>query len=218
MLRARTLPSFIPPRVCFESLTLKDKRRLSQTGVLEHAHWRTTAATEEVLQSLAPPAQHPADTTPSNPSALLTVVPRVSHQDTKTSRAAATNTAAGAHDRPSFCGEGPPPTPPPLIARASFLFLVLCFFSAPTTAMSTAANQVKSVPIPTRVLTLKDWSQLPDCYSQTPGEHSSPPRLEVPIPGVTIPATHPLGKLQELKEEDEEEKEIADDSQFEMDI
>jgi len=27
-----------------------------------------------------------------------------------------------------------------------------------------------------------------------------------------------LGKLQELKEEDEEEKDIADDSQFEMDI
>lgn len=35
--------------------------------------------------------------------------------------------------------------------------------------MSVDANQVKSRPIPTRVLTLKDWSQLPDCYSQTPG-------------------------------------------------
>lgn len=35
--------------------------------------------------------------------------------------------------------------------------------------MSTGAKQAKSCPIPTRVLTLKDWSQLPDCYSQTPG-------------------------------------------------
>lgn len=35
--------------------------------------------------------------------------------------------------------------------------------------MSAGTNQVKSCPIPTRVLTLKDWSQLPDCYSQTPG-------------------------------------------------
>lgn len=37
------------------------------------------------------------------------------------------------------------------------------------TSMSTGTKQVKSCPIPTRVLTLKDWSQLPDCYSQTPG-------------------------------------------------
>ncbi|KAK5897378.1 hypothetical protein CesoFtcFv8_010445 [Champsocephalus esox] len=35
--------------------------------------------------------------------------------------------------------------------------------------MSTGSNEVKSCPIPTRVLTLKDWSQLPDIYSQTPG-------------------------------------------------
>lgn len=35
--------------------------------------------------------------------------------------------------------------------------------------MSTGKGEVKSCPIPTRVLTLKDWSQLPDCYSQTPG-------------------------------------------------
>lgn len=35
--------------------------------------------------------------------------------------------------------------------------------------MSTGKSEVKSCPIPTRVLTLKDWSQLPDCYSQTPG-------------------------------------------------
>lgn len=35
--------------------------------------------------------------------------------------------------------------------------------------MSKAASEVKGCPIPTRVLTLKDWSQLPDCYSQTPG-------------------------------------------------
>lgn len=35
--------------------------------------------------------------------------------------------------------------------------------------MSSGKSEVKSCPIPTRVLTLKDWSQLPDCYSQTPG-------------------------------------------------
>lgn len=42
--------------------------------------------------------------------------------------------------------------------------------AAPEAAsMSSGKNEVKSCPIPTRVLTLKDWSQLPDCYSQTPG-------------------------------------------------
>ncbi len=35
--------------------------------------------------------------------------------------------------------------------------------------MSSNTQQSKSCPIPTRVLHLKDWSQLPDCYSQTPG-------------------------------------------------
>uniref|UniRef100_A0A8C6WNP7 Eukaryotic translation initiation factor 4E binding protein 3 n=1 Tax=Neogobius melanostomus TaxID=47308 RepID=A0A8C6WNP7_9GOBI len=75
--------------------------------------------------------------------------------------------------------------------------------------------------------------QLPDCYSQTPGgtlfsttpggtriiydrkfllECRNSPIARTPpcclpqIPGVTVPATHPMGKLQELKEEDEEEK------------
>lgn len=41
--------------------------------------------------------------------------------------------------------------------------------AATEASMSTGKNEVKSCPIPTRVLTLKDWSQLPDCYSQTPG-------------------------------------------------
>ncbi|KAK6298089.1 hypothetical protein J4Q44_G00311440 [Coregonus suidteri] len=113
--------------------------------------------------------------------------------------------------------------------------------------MTTNAQQAKSCPIPTRVLTLKDWSQLPDCYSQTPGGTlfsttpggtriiydrkflldcrnspiaRTPPCCLPQIPGVTVPALHPLGKLQELKEEleEEEEKDLADDSQFEMDI
>lgn len=35
--------------------------------------------------------------------------------------------------------------------------------------MSANTQQSKCCPIPTRVLHLKDWSQLPDCYSQTPG-------------------------------------------------
>ncbi|XP_068181604.1 eukaryotic translation initiation factor 4E-binding protein 3-like [Antennarius striatus] len=112
--------------------------------------------------------------------------------------------------------------------------------------MSTGTKEVKSCPIPTRVLTLKDWSQLPDCYSQTPGGTlfsttpggtriiydrkflldcrnsplaRTPPCCLPQIPGVTVPATHPMGKLQDLKEEaEEEEKDMADDNQFEMDI
>ncbi|XP_007554883.1 eukaryotic translation initiation factor 4E-binding protein 3-like [Poecilia latipinna] len=114
--------------------------------------------------------------------------------------------------------------------------------------MSTGTKQVKSCPIPTKVLTLKDWSQLPDCYSQTPGGTlfsttpggtriiydrkflldcrnsplaRTPPCCLPQIPGVTVPATHAhhTGKLQDLKEEaEEEEKDIGDDSQFEMDI
>ncbi|XP_054647936.1 eukaryotic translation initiation factor 4E-binding protein 3-like isoform X2 [Dunckerocampus dactyliophorus] len=108
-----------------------------------------------------------------------------------------------------------------------------------------STNQVKSCPIPTRVLTLKDWSQLPDCYSQTPGgtlfsttpggtriiydrkfllDCRNSPLARTPpclpqIPGVTCPATHTVSKLQDVKEEvEEEEKDIADDNQFEMDI
>ncbi|KAF7661456.1 hypothetical protein LDENG_00261520 [Lucifuga dentata] len=102
--------------------------------------------------------------------------------------------------------------------------------------MSTGTKPVKSCPIPTRVLTLKDWSQLPDCYSQTPGgtlfsttpggtriiydrkfllDCRNSPLARTPpcclpqipgIPGVTVAATHPMGKLQELKEEAEEEE------------
>uniref|UniRef100_A0A1A8GFP8 Eukaryotic translation initiation factor 4E binding protein 3 n=1 Tax=Nothobranchius korthausae TaxID=1143690 RepID=A0A1A8GFP8_9TELE len=112
--------------------------------------------------------------------------------------------------------------------------------------MSTGTKQAKSCPIPTRVLTLKDWSQLPDCYSQTPGGTlfsttpggtriiydrkflldcrnsplaRTPPCYLPQIPGVTVPSTHPVGKLTDLKEEvEEEDKEITDDSQFEMDM
>uniref|UniRef100_A0A8K9XUM0 Eukaryotic translation initiation factor 4E binding protein 3, like n=1 Tax=Oncorhynchus mykiss TaxID=8022 RepID=A0A8K9XUM0_ONCMY len=103
--------------------------------------------------------------------------------------------------------------------------------------MTTNAQEAKSCPIPTRVLTLKDWSQLPDCYSQTPGGTlfsttpggtriiydrkflldcrnspiaRTPPCCLPQIPGVTVPALHPLGKLQELKEElEEEEKDLG---------
>lgn len=35
--------------------------------------------------------------------------------------------------------------------------------------MSANTKKARSCPIPTRVIQLKDWSQLPDCYSQTPG-------------------------------------------------
>ncbi|XP_077589673.1 eukaryotic translation initiation factor 4E-binding protein 3-like [Stigmatopora nigra] len=109
-----------------------------------------------------------------------------------------------------------------------------------------STKQGKSCPIPTRVLTLKDWSQLPDCYSQTPGGTlysttpggtriiydrkflldcrnspiaRTPPCCLPQIPGVTCPATHAVSKLQDVKEEvEEEEKDITDDHQFEMDI
>lgn len=38
----------------------------------------------------------------------------------------------------------------------------------------------------------------------------TPPCCLPQIPGVTVPATHPIGKLQDLKEEvEEEEKEVA---------
>uniref|UniRef100_A0AAQ4PNV4 Eukaryotic translation initiation factor 4E binding protein 3 n=1 Tax=Gasterosteus aculeatus aculeatus TaxID=481459 RepID=A0AAQ4PNV4_GASAC len=47
----------------------------------------------------------------------------------------------------------------------------------------------------------------------------TPPCCLPQIPGVTVPATHPMGKLQDLKEEaEEEEKDVPDDNQFEMDI
>ncbi|XP_016118286.1 eukaryotic translation initiation factor 4E-binding protein 3-like [Sinocyclocheilus grahami] len=102
--------------------------------------------------------------------------------------------------------------------------------------MSANTQQSKSCPIPTRVLHLKDWSQLPDCYSQTPGGTlfsttpggtriiydrkflldcrnspiaRTPPCCLPQIPGVTIPSLHPMSKLQELKEELEEEKDLA---------
>ncbi|KAI4875557.1 hypothetical protein NFI96_022352 [Prochilodus magdalenae] len=98
--------------------------------------------------------------------------------------------------------------------------------------MSTNAEKTKSCPIPTRVMQLKDWSQLPDCYSQTPGGTlfsttpggtriiydrkflldcrnspiaRTPPCCLPQIPGVTVPSHHPLAKLQELKEEELEE-------------
>ncbi|XP_063046672.1 eukaryotic translation initiation factor 4E-binding protein 3-like [Engraulis encrasicolus] len=105
-----------------------------------------------------------------------------------------------------------------------------------------STTQSKSCPIPTRIMQLKDWSQLPDCYSQTPGGTlfsttpggtriiydrkflldcrnspiaRTPPCCLPQIPGVTVPALHPLTKLQEVEEE---EKELADDDQFEMDM
>ncbi|XP_060740908.1 eukaryotic translation initiation factor 4E-binding protein 3-like [Tachysurus vachellii] len=112
--------------------------------------------------------------------------------------------------------------------------------------MSANTQKTRSCPIPTRVIQLKDWSQLPDCYSQTPGGTlfsttpggtriiydrkfllecrnspiaRTPPGCLPQIPGVTVPLNHPLGKLEELKEELEEDKDAAvDDSQFEMDI
>ncbi|XP_023677119.1 eukaryotic translation initiation factor 4E-binding protein 3-like [Paramormyrops kingsleyae] len=113
--------------------------------------------------------------------------------------------------------------------------------------MSNSCNQTKSCPIPTRIMQLKDWTQLPDCYSQTPGGTlfsttpggtriiydrkflldcrnspiaRTPPCCLPQIPGVTVSTLNPMGKLQELKEELEEEAKdlAADDDQFEMDI
>ncbi|GAA6067182.1 eukaryotic translation initiation factor 4E-binding protein 3-like [Tachysurus ichikawai] len=48
--------------------------------------------------------------------------------------------------------------------------------------MSANTQKTRSCPIPTRVIQLKDWSQLPDCYSQTPGG-----TLFSTTPGVVIP-------------------------------
>ncbi|XP_035635499.1 eukaryotic translation initiation factor 4E-binding protein 3-like [Oncorhynchus keta] len=97
-------------------------------------------------------------------------------------------------------------------------------------------------PIPSRFEQSKDWSQLADSYSQTPGgtlfsttpggtriiydrkfllECRNSPITRTPpcclphIPGVTAPAQHPLGKLKEM----DENKDIsADDAQFVIDI
>ncbi|XP_043924864.1 eukaryotic translation initiation factor 4E-binding protein 3 [Protopterus annectens] len=113
--------------------------------------------------------------------------------------------------------------------------------------MSSKCQQSKSCPIPTRVFLLKDLSQLPDCYSTTPGGTlfsttpggtriiydrkflldcrnsplaKTPPSYLPQIPGVTLTPHSPLSKLEELKEPEEPEKEIpaADEDQFEMDI
>lgn len=52
----------------------------------------------------------------------------------------------------------------------SFINLhLLLNFQAYKSTMSTNTQKTRSCPIPTRVIQLKDWSQLPDCYSQTPG-------------------------------------------------
>lgn len=110
--------------------------------------------------------------------------------------------------------------------------------------MSTNCEATSSCPIPSRSVYIKSWSQLPDCYSQTPGGTlfsttpggtriiydrkflldcrnspiaRTPPCCLPQIPGVTVPALHPLGKLEEEREE--ETKDLAvDDNQFEMDI
>ncbi|NP_001290821.1 eukaryotic translation initiation factor 4E-binding protein 3 [Esox lucius] len=97
-------------------------------------------------------------------------------------------------------------------------------------------------PIPGRFEQSEDWTQLPDTYSQTPGGTlfsttpggtriiydrkfllecrnspvaRTPPSCLPHIPGVTVPAGHPLGKLKEM----DENKEIsADEAQFVIDI
>uniref|UniRef100_A0A673WTX9 Eukaryotic translation initiation factor 4E binding protein 3 n=1 Tax=Salmo trutta TaxID=8032 RepID=A0A673WTX9_SALTR len=99
-------------------------------------------------------------------------------------------------------------------------------------------------PIPSSFEQSKDWSQLPDSYSQTPGgtlfsttpggnelydnrymfscrsvgiyqSHAPPPCCLPHIPGDTVLALHPLGKLREM----DENKDIsADDAQFVIDI
>ncbi|XP_029439488.1 eukaryotic translation initiation factor 4E-binding protein 3 isoform X2 [Rhinatrema bivittatum] len=106
-------------------------------------------------------------------------------------------------------------------------------------------QQSKSRPIPTKVFFLKDLSQLPDCYSSTPGGTlfsttpggtriiydrkfllecrkspiaRTPPCYLPQIPGVTL-GQHPMSKLEDLKEQEKTEKETpGDDAQFEMDI
>ncbi|KAL0994680.1 hypothetical protein UPYG_G00125750 [Umbra pygmaea] len=99
-----------------------------------------------------------------------------------------------------------------------------------------------SCPIPSRFEPAEDWPQLPDTYSQTPGgtlfsttpggtriiydrkfllecRYSpiarTPPCCLPHIPGVTVPALHPLGQL---KEKDENKDISADEAQFVIDI
>ncbi|XP_026855932.1 eukaryotic translation initiation factor 4E-binding protein 3 [Electrophorus electricus] len=110
--------------------------------------------------------------------------------------------------------------------------------------MSTTCEASSSYPIPSRASDAKNWSPLPECYSQTPGgtvfsttpggtriiydrkfllECRNSPIARTPpcclphIPGVTMPSAHPLGSLQERQEENCQEL-SADDSQFVMDI
>ncbi|XP_030068051.1 eukaryotic translation initiation factor 4E-binding protein 3 [Microcaecilia unicolor] len=111
---------------------------------------------------------------------------------------------------------------------------------------TTKCQQSKSRPIPTKVFFLKDLSQLPDCYSSTPGgtlfsttpggtriiydrkfllECRNSPIARTPpcylpeIPGVTLGHQSSVSKLEDLKEQVEAEKETSgDDSQFEMDM
>ncbi|XP_075457819.1 eukaryotic translation initiation factor 4E-binding protein 3 [Ascaphus truei] len=110
---------------------------------------------------------------------------------------------------------------------------------------ATKYDQSKSRPIPTKVCFLKDLSQLPDCYSTTPGGTlfsttpggtriiydrkflldcrnspiaRTPPCYLPSIPGVTTTQHSQVAKLEDLKEQDETEKDIPDDALFEMDI
>ncbi|XP_028839868.1 eukaryotic translation initiation factor 4E-binding protein 3 [Denticeps clupeoides] len=108
--------------------------------------------------------------------------------------------------------------------------------------MSTNCEEGSGCPIPSRVLYTQSWPQLPDSYGQTPGgtlfsttpggtritydrkfllECRNSPIARTPpiclpqIPGVTVPASHPLPK----EDAEENSKDLsADDSQFEMDI
>nr|XP_033783507.1 eukaryotic translation initiation factor 4E-binding protein 3-like [Geotrypetes seraphini] len=111
---------------------------------------------------------------------------------------------------------------------------------------TTKCQQSESRPIPTKVFFLKDLSQLPDCYSSTPGgtlfsttpggtriiydrkfllEFRNSPIARTPpcylpeIPGVTLVHHPSVSKLEDLKEQEELEKQSSgDDAQFEMDI
>ncbi|XP_053573208.1 eukaryotic translation initiation factor 4E-binding protein 3 [Bombina bombina] len=112
--------------------------------------------------------------------------------------------------------------------------------------MSAQYEQSTSLPIPTKVCYLKDLSQLPDCYSSTPGGTlfsttpggtriiydrkflldcrnspiaRTPPCYLPNIPGVTSSQHSQMAKLEDLKEQDEtDDKDIPDEAQFEMDI
>ncbi|XP_030637980.1 eukaryotic translation initiation factor 4E-binding protein 3 isoform X2 [Chanos chanos] len=109
--------------------------------------------------------------------------------------------------------------------------------------MSTNCEASASCPIPRRSVHSKNWSQIPDCYSQTPGgtlfsttpggtriiydrkfllECRNSPIARTPpcclpqIPGVTVSSTQPMTKLEEQEESNKDP--AADDNQFEMDI